>query len=214
MRPEWKTKGGWLHVDQHPIGRPGLQCVQGLVNLLPMSSEIGGNVLVPGSHKDHPNIPTKYGKRLERIGKEIDHFRYPSNDPLVSGSVTVHLEPGDLLLWDSRTIHCSGPGEGPLDPTPRLLRAVSLVCMMPRNRTTPQVLEQRKGAPAGLLSTTNWTDRFVTTDQNYPALSKARLPGSKYTLPAKPNLDTHQLRLVGYSDSEIGEMTASPSSKL
>merc|ERR1712039_1148588 len=108
-------------------GRPGKQCIQGLVNLLPMSPEIGGNVLVPGRHKEHDQIPTKYGKRIAKLGSEIDHFRFPSNDPLLSGLATVHLEPGDLLLWDSRTIHCSGPGEGNLDPAPQLLRAVSLL---------------------------------------------------------------------------------------
>lgn len=212
IRPEWKTRGGWLHVDQHPIGRPGMQCIQGLVNLLPMSSNIGGNVLVPGSHKDHAQIPTKYSSRLQKIATEVDHFRYPANDPLISGPSTVHLEPGDLLLWDSRTIHCSGPGEGHSEAEPRLVRAVSLVCMMPRSRTSSDVLEQRKAAPAGLVSTTNWTDRFVSTDANYPQLSKG--DRSKYKLPAVPVLDTAQLRLVGYSDEEISKLSSHTTSRL
>ncbi|MCH1597110.1 MAG: hypothetical protein L7S71_02625, partial [Pseudomonadales bacterium] len=40
----WKTNAGnsWLHIDQHPIGRPGKHCIQGLVNLLPTSPETGG----------------------------------------------------------------------------------------------------------------------------------------------------------------------------
>lgn len=212
LKPEWKTKGGWLHVDQHPIGRPGLHCVQGLVNLLPMSPTIGGNVLIPGSHKDHEHIPTKYGNRLQRIATEVDHFRYPANDPLLARPVTVHLEPGDFLLWDSRTIHCSGPGEGALDPAPQLLRAVALVCMMPRDKTSAAVLEQRKSAPTGLISTTNWTDRFVDTDRNYPPLSSGKR--SRYTLPKAPVLDAQQLRLVGFTDDEIRKTTAQPISKL
>ena len=40
----WKTNEGpsWLHIDQHPIGRPGKHCVQGLVNLLQTSPQTGG----------------------------------------------------------------------------------------------------------------------------------------------------------------------------
>ena len=35
-QPHWRTDEGnsWLHIDQHPIGRPGKHCVQGLVNLI------------------------------------------------------------------------------------------------------------------------------------------------------------------------------------
>lgn len=37
--PAWETTrgGSWLHIDQHPITRPGFHCVQGLVSLLPLS---------------------------------------------------------------------------------------------------------------------------------------------------------------------------------
>ena len=44
FNPEWKTGlgGSWLHIDQHPLGRPGKQCVQGLVNLLPTTSDTTG----------------------------------------------------------------------------------------------------------------------------------------------------------------------------
>ncbi|MDA7771462.1 hypothetical protein N8946_01785, partial [Pseudomonadales bacterium] len=50
FNPEWKTGlgGSWLHIDQHPLGRPGKQCVQGLVNLLPTTPNTGGNVVIPG----------------------------------------------------------------------------------------------------------------------------------------------------------------------
>ena len=47
INPDWKTESGqsWFHIDQHPISKPGKQCIQGLVNLLPTSKEIGGNVI-------------------------------------------------------------------------------------------------------------------------------------------------------------------------
>ena len=42
----WRTNEGasWLHIDQHPLGRPGKHCVQGLVNLIESTPMTGGNV--------------------------------------------------------------------------------------------------------------------------------------------------------------------------
>lgn len=205
----WKTSsGGWLHIDQHPIARPGLHCVQGLVNLLPMGPHTGGNVLIPGSHKDFPHIPEKYPTRIAKLPFEVDHFRYPSDDPLLDNSMMCHLEPGDLLLWDSRTIHCSASAlSGAEPPAPdRLLRACSLVCMLPKSKASQEVLEQRKAAVPARISTTNWTDRFIDTGR-YPGM--LRIPKEvreKYTLPPVPKLDQNQLRLVGFNESELKHM--------
>ncbi len=59
LNEAWRTNrgGSWLHIDQHPITRPGMQCVQGLVTLLPTTPATGGNVLIPGSHKAFETIP-------------------------------------------------------------------------------------------------------------------------------------------------------------
>ena len=74
--------------------------MQGLVNLLPMDRSCGGNVLIPKSHKDFPNIATKYPERVAKVPANIDHFRYPPNDPLlVEGAeekpIMCHLEVGE-----------------------------------------------------------------------------------------------------------------------
>ena len=65
INPNWKTESGqsWFHIDQHPISKPGKHCVQGLVNLLPTSERIGGNVVIPKSHKLFKNIPNEYEER-------------------------------------------------------------------------------------------------------------------------------------------------------
>ena len=85
LNPDWRTNAGgsWLHIDQHPITRPGFQCVQGLVNLLPMSEATGGNCLIPGSHTDFAELPVKYEGRLSKLPLSLDHFRYPTKDPLL-----------------------------------------------------------------------------------------------------------------------------------
>ena len=203
--PSWKTNLGssWLHIDQHPIGRPGRQCVQGLVNLLPTSESAGGNVIVPGSHRLFTEIPDLYAERLARIDPSIDHFRFPKEDPLFLDNepITCHMEAGDLLLWDSRTVHCSSPGSGHEFPGNELVRAISLICMMPRSRSNEEVISRRKAAIAKKTSTTNWSDRFINADQ-FPQIT-AVANRQRYTWPAVPALNDNQLKLVGWTDAEL-----------
>ena len=51
------------------------------------------------------------------------------------------MEAGDLLLWDSRTVHCNFYGEGSSKST--VDRMSLLVSMTPRQLASPQVLKQR-----------------------------------------------------------------------
>lgn len=201
--PAWETTrgGSWLHVDQHPITRPGMHCVQGAVSLMPSSPAAGGNILIPGSHKWFADIPKQYADRLGRLPDWLDHFRFPVDDPRLQETppVMCHLEAGDMMLWDSRTVHCSSPGIEPAAPsdatTPALIRAASLVCMMPKSRADDDVIAQRRAAVAARISTTNWSDRFFSTD-DYPEMLQA--PDlAKYQLPPAPVLTDAQLALVG-----------------
>jgi hypothetical protein len=68
--PSWQTNRGasWVHIDQHPIGRPGFHCVQGLVTLLPSSPAAGGNVDIPGSHRRFESIPELTQDQLNLVG--------------------------------------------------------------------------------------------------------------------------------------------------
>merc|ERR1719414_329221 len=98
-----------------------------------------------------------------------------------------HLEPGDLLLWDSRVLHCNQPGLAPpvrfcrdaaLGPGPDeagptgapgadgglgLLRAACFVCMVPRSRAAPCVLEERRRAVQEGLTTTHRPHLFQSS---------------------------------------------------
>jgi hypothetical protein len=200
-RESWKTNDGpsWMHIDQHPIGRPGKHCVQGLVNLIPSSPATGGNVMVPGSHKRFDQIPALYPERLSRIHPKIDHFRFPNDDVLLADTqpIICHMEAGDLMLWDSRTIHCSSPGlETPTNDR-ELLRAASLICMMPKSKSNPDVIEMRKAAVQNLTSTTNWSDRFINADE-FPDV--AAVGKNAFNLPPVPALNSNQRKLVGWDD--------------
>jgi hypothetical protein len=207
LNDSWKTNvgGSWLHIDQHPIGRPGRQCVQGLVNLLPTSEATGGNVIVPGSHKMFSSIPQTHTERLGKIPQEIDHFRFTRDDPIFQDHelITCHMEAGDLLLWDSRTVHCSNSADD-TGQNADLLRAISLICMMPRSMSNPDVISRRKAAVKKRTSTTNWSNVFVNADQ-FPEV--AQTPNKeKYQLPPIPELNQTQLRMVGWTESEIAQL--------
>tara|TARA_B100001113_G_scaffold351117_1_gene349541 strand:+ start:1553 stop:2548 length:996 start_codon:yes stop_codon:yes gene_type:complete len=198
INPDWKTESGqsWFHIDQHPISKPGKQCIQGLVNLLPTSKDIGGNVIIPKSHKLFANIPTEYKERIARLPLDIDHFRFPNDDPKLSSepAVMCHMEPGDMLLWDSRTIHCSNSGTEISHDTKELIRAASLVCMMPKSLSDENVLEQRRDAVEKLISTTNWTNSFRNADE-FPLILAAE-NREKYKWPNKPTLNDYQKSLI------------------
>ena len=199
INPRWKTESGqtWFHIDQHPISRPGKQCVQGLVNLLPTSEEIGGNVMVPGSHKFFKNIPQEYEERLSKLPLGVDHFRFPNDDPKLSSQkpIMCHMEVGDMLLWDSRTIHCSNSGTSLSKGTKELVRAASLICMMPKEKSNSEVIKRRREAVKKVISTTNWSDKFRNADE-FLIILEANDRG-KYKWPDKPNLSAYQKDLVG-----------------
>ena len=196
--PSWKTQSGqaWFHIDQHPISKPGKQCIQGLINLLPTSKEIGGNVVIPKSHNFFKDLPEEYKERVERLPLDIDHFRFPHDDPKLSSepAVMAHMEPGDMLLWDSRTIHCSSSGSSLPDGTNDLIRAASLICMMPKKLSSKEILDKRIHAAENLVSTTNWTNDFRNADE-FPIILEAE-NRDQYKWPKKPNLSDYQKELI------------------
>lgn len=122
---------------------------------------------------------------------------------------TCYLEPGDLMLWDSRTIHCSSPPTNPATKhlnDSELVRAISLICMMPRRKSNATVISRRKAAVENMTSTTNWSDVCVNADK-FPDL--IAVDPTKYARPPAPVLNDLQLRLVGWTEEEITTLLAS-----
>eukprot|EP00038_Savillea_parva_P005875 m.160412 g.160412 ORF g.160412 m.160412 type:complete len:466 (+) comp11945_c0_seq1:190-1587(+) len=168
-RPEWKTQGGWYHLDQGNE-RPGKCCIQGLVLYTDATPHSGGLVVVPGSHKDfngllQRNTQTTYG----------DFVSIAATDPvLAQGSARlVCARAGDLVLWDSRTVHCSSPGvvdtpeetprvtAGPLAPV-ELLRICGYVCMTPARWASASVRSARREAFETKCGTSHWPHTFTS----------------------------------------------------
>lgn len=133
-RGGWKTSGGWYHVDQGPSNR-GKCCVQGLVTLTDATQHTGGLTVIPRSHNKHDLL---FAKRSGiNGGGGGDFVRVDRFDTRLGleAPILVAAKAGDLLLWDSRTVHCNTPAlvEGnPVQSQPSLLRVAAYICMMPR----------------------------------------------------------------------------------
>ena len=202
FRPWWavpcaETCAEWWHVDQNPLTRPGQDCVQGCLNLMTNSRNSGGTALLPGSHKffsreTHERI---HGARL---GQLRDYVPTPRTDALVLGAraIVPLLEPGDLLLWDSRTTHCSAPAtEGAANDA--LARAACLVCFTPRDKADDAILAARRDAARNGATTTHYPHACVLTKFHEDYASLDDDVKRRYRAPPPPALTDADWAYVG-----------------
>ncbi|KAL2700643.1 hypothetical protein AAEP93_007462 [Penicillium crustosum] len=100
----------WPHVDQSPFRR-GLHCIQGIINLSHAGPEDGALMVFPKSNTvterffDTETDPSTWEQKDIRLFsvEEIKWFEDHGMKPF-----KVLAEPGDLILWDSRTVHWGG----------------------------------------------------------------------------------------------------------
>ena len=150
----WKPVTEGLHIDQNPFKKSGLQCVQGMVPLLPVTKETGGLAVVPRSHteyvqdivrRDHPEHITS------------GDFCKVSPEAYKDCSILVEANPGDLILWDSRLIHGGVVGSGRDENDANgLARCAITVCMVPREWATEDVQKARYLAWSDGEGMTHW----------------------------------------------------------
>jgi ectoine hydroxylase-related dioxygenase (phytanoyl-CoA dioxygenase family) len=53
----------------------------------------------------------------------------------------IEADPGDLILWDSRTVHGGVVGPGDPNNTDELARLSFTICMTPRSKANEEVLK-------------------------------------------------------------------------
>jgi len=173
-----RSRGGWWHVDQGRSKR-GLHAVQGLVLLTDASLQTGGLCVVPGSHKLHADLMS-YTTAPD--GQDFVAVPAPQVNPSLRQGTLLAARAGDLLLWDSRTMHCNTPALQPPSaalgqPVDELLRAAVYVCKTPRRRASHEVLLQRRRAAVMGIGTTHWPHEFKPTasDECLKGVSEAEL---------------------------------------
>jgi hypothetical protein len=185
-------RGNWWHTDQNGFceDNRGRICVQGLVSYLDANEKTGGLCVIVGSHKQHTSIccrnPLAY--------REGDFLKISQDDPIMSIENEKRLvccSAGDLILWDSRTIHCNTPGiedvttvinddkeditnafnddreenKNEIDQKQELIRICAYICMSPLSFANPKILNLRRQAFIYNISSSHWPYKTITTSR-------------------------------------------------
>lgn len=166
----------WYHLDQGS-GSRGERCVQGFVTLEDITEEDSTLCVLEHSHRYHSAFfDSKYKQRHStskedwvKLSKdEIAWYKGrtgASTSEVHGGSVgswrvrerLVTAKAGDLVLWDSRTVHCNrNPVCGRANPR---WRYVVYVCMMPAMLVGPGAVEKRRQAVMELRTTSHRVDK-------------------------------------------------------
>lgn len=185
-------------MDQNSYQRPhrqGRVCVQGLLTYFDANEETGGLCVIPKSHLKHDELCER-----TKVGGG-DFVPLPSSDPILSmEKIYVFAEAGDLLLWDSRTVHCNSPSplalegeEGNAEAREKwdLIRLVSYICMVPKAKCSTEVLRKRIELFEEGATTSHWPMAITTSGVSPP-----------HFFDPPSNVTPKMRELVGY-DTEV-----------
>jgi hypothetical protein len=100
-----------------------------------------------------------------------DYVPVPKSDPILStAGRLVCCKAGDLVLWDSRTVHCNTPalrkpallrGGEQLLAEASLKRIVAYVCHVPRGFATEATVARRQDAFRSRTGSTHWPQHLT-----------------------------------------------------
>lgn len=101
----------WPHMDQSQCRR-GFYILQGLVNLNECGDNDGGLMALRGSHNLVQDYFDEHGRGEDRSWGPVDSYSFTRDQEEWFEArgcewVKVNAKPGDLVLWDSRTMHYS-----------------------------------------------------------------------------------------------------------
>ena len=144
----------WPHVDQAPRKR-GLHCIQGIINLSHAGPEDGSLMVVPGSSKLFEEFFDTKTDSATWEWKDYRHFSKDDMEYFASRGckpMKVLAEPGDLILWDSRTVHWGG------EPSKesKTIRTVIYAAYAPANAATKEAMEEKAKVFMVHGATTHW----------------------------------------------------------
>ena len=112
-------------------------------------------------------------------------------DPLQGEEVLVPLQPGDLLLWDSRLVHCGRAGPGTDLDSETLARASMCVTMGPRDRASREVMTRRRNAVTEGWAFSHWPWEARGSTGQVSEEHRARYRA--------PQLSEDQMKILGWN---------------
>lgn len=160
--PKWKTKPGWYHVDQNPRSKPNRCCIQGFVSLTNQDETTGGLIILPQTHLRFAELNNVANRPRDFIMIPSTHQIFDQGEAI---GKLVQCKAGDLVLWDSRLVHCNSPAfsiESLKENQPaELLRIVAYVSMSPvqfiRGYTLEEFRKKRKELAINNCTLTHWS---------------------------------------------------------
>lgn len=182
-----------------------MQAVQGLLNYAPNGPKDGGLMLMRGSaklfneffahkresadHEDAPPPELKYMDLFLFSEKDIKWFEERGCEMF-----KVNMEPGDFVLWDSRTMHYARLPEG------NQIRHVQYICMTPKAYANEEALAAKKQCFENWIGTTHWPHCNIRPTEDKPMRNGKICPKYRNEPFEKPELTDQVLRLAGVKD--------------
>lgn len=166
-RKDVPRKPAWEHIDQSPLRR-GLHCVQGIICLSDSGPEDGGLVVYPGSHKFNDEF---FDTQTEKSAWDpMDRYLFDQEQLawFAARGITPHkvcADVGDLILWDSRTIHYGS------EPTPAgtTIRTAIYAAYTPAKLATRETLDTKARVFKSWGGTSHWPHDNVVV-RSYEAI--------------------------------------------
>jgi len=194
-RTDMKENTPWPHQDQDPE-KPEFRCLQGLVNMLPNGPNDGGLLVCKGAHLLSEQFHKEFKNEKDKVWawtKEWYGFTDAGMKWLKDQGcqwVKVEADPGDLIVWDSRTPHYN---QAPSTENPRFC---AYTCYMPAADATQEDLIRKKGAFDNTLRTTHWPN--ASHVGGIPMLRDGKPDPYDDDTPAKPaKLSERAFKLTG-----------------
>jgi ectoine hydroxylase-related dioxygenase (phytanoyl-CoA dioxygenase family) len=195
-RKDRPRKPAWEHIDQSPFRR-GLHCVQGIINISQSVPEDGGLVVYPGSHKLNDRF---FDTQTDRTSWEEKDFYLFSEKELAwykdrgIEPVKVCAEPGDLILWDSRTVHY---GSEPSEKSSTIRTAI-YAAYTPAKLASHGALETKAKIFKEFGGTTHWPHDNISVRNNEARFDDGTLDPRDRKVPLEmPDMSDKLLKLAG-----------------
>jgi ectoine hydroxylase-related dioxygenase (phytanoyl-CoA dioxygenase family) len=180
--PEWvgsrpNPTHRWYHFDQG-VRKSGRHCIQGFVTLEDIDVDDATLCVLERSHHHHDaffqhHTPLALPKRQKDYRTDWVKLDEPEMKWLMTEQklqeIKISMPKGSMVLWDSRTAHCSGkplPGRA----HPQRWRHVVYTCYAPRKLATARQLAKHKMAFDTQRTTSHWplVSKLFGTEPGYP----------------------------------------------